>query len=144
VPGLLLLELSLLIALMRTPARRLEAALLTLMAASLLVFLTYGLVWEYHYTALLPIGALLLVRGKLSTIERVLIALCVLSALPSLYIFLRGARLDSPASMLWLHGERLLPAIAAFALLLGRAAQLVFTDPAGLRWLTANRSACVS
>ena len=94
---------------------------MVLMAASLLVFLSYGLVWEYHYTGVLPIAALLLIRKRIDPIEWAIIALGIIVWLPSLYITVS----TQDASQLWVQTlirlDRVVPVLLIFCLLLIRA-----------------------
>ena len=121
IPAIVILEMSLLVWFVRSRPQRLDAALMVMMAASLLVFLSYGLVWEYHYTGVLPIAALLLMRKKPSPIEWTIIALGIVVWLPSLYFVVSTQNL----SQLWVETvirlNRVLPVLAIFCLLLVRA-----------------------
>ena len=120
-PAIVILEMSRLVWFVRSRPQRLDAALMVMMAASLLVFLSYGLVWEYHYTGVLPIAALLLMRKKPSPIEWTIIALGIVVWLPSLYFVVSTQNL----SQLWVETvirlNRVLPVLAIFCLLLIRA-----------------------
>jgi hypothetical protein len=124
IPAILILAMSALVWFIRSRAARLEAALLVLMASSLLVFLSYGLVWEYHYTSVFPLAALLLVRKHLSKLEWIIVVLGVVVWLPSLYFALS----TEDASQLWvetlLRLDRVVPVLAIFCLLLVRAWQI--------------------
>ncbi len=124
IPAILILAMSTLVWFVRTRAARLEAALLVLMASSLLVFLSYGLVWEYHYTGVFPLAALLLVRKHLSKLEWGIVALGSIVWLPSLYFALR----TQDASQLWVETlirlDRVVPVLVIFCLLLARAVQI--------------------
>ena len=121
IPAILILEMSLLVWFVRSRSQRLEAALMILMAASLIVFLSYGLVWEYHYTGVLPIAALLLMRQRLNKIEIAIIALGIIIWFPTLYCFVS----NQDPSQLWVHTllrlTRVLPVLAIFCLLLFNA-----------------------
>jgi len=121
IPAIVILEMSLLVWFVRSRPQRLDAALMVMMAASLLVFLSYGLVWEYHYTGVLPIAALLLMRKNPSPIEWTIIALGIVVWLPSLYFVVSTQNL----SQLWVETvirlNRVLPVLAIFCLLLVRA-----------------------
>ena len=121
IPAILVLEMSVLLLFVRQRAQRLEAALMVLMAASLIVFLSYGLVWEYHYTGVLPIAALLLMRKRPSALEWAIIALGVVTWLPSLYFAVR----TQDSTQLWVQTvirlNRVVPVLLIFILLLIRA-----------------------
>jgi len=118
IPAILILEMSLLVWFVRARPQRLEAALMVFMAASLLVFLSYGLVWEYHYAGVFPIIALLVMRQRLSRIELAIIAMGAIIWLPTLYVFVR----NQDPHLLWLHTllrfTRVVPVLAIFCLLL--------------------------
>lgn len=124
IPTIVILEMSLLVWFVRDRPQRLEAALMVIMAAWLLVFLSYGLVWEYHYTGVLPIAALLLMRKRPDTIEWIIIALGTVVWLPSLYFVVSTQDL----SQLWVQTiirvDRVVPVFAIFWLLLVRAWKL--------------------
>jgi hypothetical protein len=123
-PILIVFVVTLFVAFIRDRAARMEAALMTLMAASLLLLLSYGLVWEYHFTLVLPIAGLLLMRKHLDTIERAILALSVLIWLPSLYIFISEKDLSLLSVQMTLHAERVLPAVLIVTLLLARAVRI--------------------
>jgi hypothetical protein len=123
-PILIVLVVTALVAFIRDRAARMEAALMTLMAASLLLLLSYGLVWEYHFTLVLPIAALLLMRQHLDAIERTILALTALLWLPSLYFFVSNKDLSLLSVQMPLHAERVLPAVLIFTLLLVRAVRI--------------------
>jgi hypothetical protein len=124
VPAMLVLEMSLVVWFIRSRSQRLEAALMVLMAASLLVFLTYGLVWEYHYTGLLPVAALFLIRNRIRLTEWIIVAMGVVVWLPSLYLFVSA----KDVAQLWVQTiirlDRVVPAVVVFFLLLLRAGAL--------------------
>ena len=124
IPAILILAMSTLVWFIHTRVARLEAALLVLMASSLLVFLSYGLVWEYHYTGVFPLAALLLVRKRLSKLEWVIVAFGAIVWLPSLYFALS----TEDASQLWVETlirlDRVVPVLVIFCLLLVRAGQI--------------------
>ncbi len=138
IPQLLVLEVSLLIWFVRERRAQMEAALMTLMAAAVSLILSYGLVWEYHYTLVLAVTACLFARAERDWALRVVIALGLLSWAPSLYIFLRAESMTSLHVQTILRAERVLPVLAIFLLLLGRAMVLALRNPEGLRWLTAE------
>jgi hypothetical protein len=131
IPAILILVMSAVVWFVRTRAARLEAALLVLMASSLLVFLSYGLVWEYHYTGVFPLAGLLLVRKHLIKLDWSIVALSAIVWLPSLYFALS----TQDASQLWvetlLRLDRVVPVLAIFCLLLVRAVQIA--SEGGLR-----------
>ena len=121
IPAIVILEMSLLVWFVRSRPQRLDAALMVMMAASLLVFLSYGLVWEYHYTGVLPIAALLLMRKNPSPIEWTIIALGIVVWLPSLYFVVSTQNLSQLWVVTVIRLNRVLPVLAIFCLLLVRA-----------------------
>jgi hypothetical protein len=132
VPSILVLELSVLVFFVRDRKARLDAALMTLMAASLLLFLSYGLVWEYHFTAVFPVAGLLLMRGLRNPIDRAILLLGALVWLPGLYVLMRHRDAASLSVQNLLRLERVGPVVLIFLLLLVRAALLALRSPAGL------------
>jgi hypothetical protein len=132
IPGILILELTLLVALIRDKRDQLEAALTTLMAISLAAFLSYGLVWEYHFTAILPVAAFFLMRQHPGRMEQAILAMATLTWLPSLYIFISNRDLSLLSVQTLLHAERVLPLLAVFCLLMYRATKIALTSPGGL------------
>ena len=73
------------VAFLRDRRRRIEAALYLTMAGSMAYLVMYSLVWEYHYTALLPVLGLLLVGKNWNAVEKTMLALGALVCGPSLY-----------------------------------------------------------
>ena len=108
-----------------TPRRRICALLLT-MAASLDFFLSYPTVWEYQYTAVLPVAAVLLtLRDSVWFSRRAWAWSFGLSAfawLPSLY-FLSGSALPSANVVTLVRLDRVLPVTGLFGLLLWMVAR---------------------
>jgi len=139
VPGILILELTLLVALIRDKRDQLEAALMSLMAASLLAFLSYGLVWEYHFTAVMPIAGIFLMRhaaGRpMGRFERAIVAMAVLLWLPGLYFLVQDKDLSQLSLQTMLHAERVLPVVVIFGLLVYRATRIALTSNGGLRFV---------
>jgi hypothetical protein len=137
VPSILVLELSILIFFIRDRKARLEAALSIVMAASLLLFVTYGLVWEYHYTAVFPVAGLLIMRGLRKKLDPAIVGLSVLIWLPSLYIVLNNnvlsnQVLSSLSAQNTLRLERVGPVVLIFILLIIRATLIALRSPGGL------------
>ncbi len=126
-PTALVLGLSLVVGRMRDTLMRRETAVLLLLAASLDFFLVYPTVWEYQYTAILPVAAvLLLLRGSrlLGRLWAPCLGLAACAWLPSLY-FLSGSYAPSPAVLALARLDRVVPVTALFALLVwcvGKAA----------------------
>ena len=120
-PTVAVLALSLPVACLRVGSGRRECALLLAAAASLDFFVSYPTVWEYQYTAVLPVAAVLLLLpasptfGKGTRAWSLGLAACLW--LPSLY-FLSGRGLPSMAEITLVRLDRVLPVTALFAVLL--------------------------
>ena len=95
------------------------------MATSLAFFVTYPTVWEYQYTAVLPVAAVLLLAGPGTLLPPRLWRACVVLAciawLPSLY-FLSGSAEPGPAVLTLARLDRVLPVTLLFCLLVWRVA----------------------
>lgn len=125
-PTLLVLALSVLVARVRERRLRLEAAALLVMAASLDFFLAYPTAWEYQYTAVLPVAAMLLITGPAKLPHRVWLVCIVLAGfafLPSLY-FLSGSATPGPGALFLARLDRVVPVAVLFALLLWQTGRL--------------------
>jgi len=141
VPMLLVVEVSLLVALIRDRRAKLEAALMVTAASSLLLILSYGVVWEYHYTLVLLVTALLVVRRSTDILERIALALGLLAWLPSMFFFFRNDNMSSLHVQTILRTERVVPVAIMFLLLLTRAVILALRNPEGLRFLSRSANA---
>lgn len=124
VPTVAVFALSLAVARMRAPRQRLSAALLLLLAAALLFFVNYPTVWEYQYTAVLPVGAALLLldeRGLLgrpaALSARIMLALAACAFLPSLFFLLDSGPI-SAAKLTLIRLDRVVPATLLLLVLL--------------------------
>ena len=119
-PTLAVLVLSFAVARLRDRAVRLEAALLLVLAASLDFFLGYPTVWEYQYTAVLPVAAVLLLPGRSMLLSPEIRQWCVGLAccawLPSLYVLSRSATPSGPV-LAMARLDRVVPVTVLFALL---------------------------
>jgi len=119
-PLLLTLVLSVLAARIADARLRMEAALLALMATSLVFFLGYPTAWEYQYTSVLPLAAMLLVVGErgvfYSRSRWWMFALAACAWLPSLYIFTDG-RPATPAVLVTIWMDRAIPVTLLFFLM---------------------------
>ena len=130
-PGVAVLTPSLFVPRIRQTAGRRESALLLTMAASLSFFLSYPTVWEYQYTAVLPVGAvLLMLRGsalftKPAAVWSLGLVACVW--LPSLY-FLSGAALPSQGAITMVRFDRVVPVTLLFVTLLWLVARAMWRD----------------
>ena len=120
-PTLVVLGLSVMGARLKDRPVRLEAALLVVMAASLDFFLAYPTVWEYQYTAVLPVAAVLLVRRPAwKMLGRRMWAGCAGLAccawLPSLYV-LSGSAAPDAGVLVLARLDRVVPVVGLFGLL---------------------------
>jgi hypothetical protein len=121
-PAILILEFSVMVAFLRGRRARLEAALHLTMAASLSYLVMYSLVWEYHYTAVLPVLGLILVRKSWNVAEKAVLALGALVCGPSLYFLVSGQNPTLLTVQNVIRLDRVLPAAAIFLILLGMVA----------------------
>ena len=119
-PTLFVLALSVVVARVRDRTTRLQATLLLMMAASLVFFLTYPTVWEYQYTAVLPVAGMLLVTRFRALLSQRMWQWCAGLAccawLPSLY-FLSGSAEPSPAVLALIRLDRVVPVVVLFGLM---------------------------
>ena len=127
-PTLGVLALSLLVPRIAEPTVRHACALLLTMAASLDFFLSYPIVWEYQYTAVLPVAAILLLLPASAVFPRSVrglsLALAACLWLPSLY-FLSGSAAPSSRMMTLVRADRVVPVTLLFAFLLGITARAI-------------------
>ena len=120
-PTLMVLALSYPVARIREESRRHECTLLLAGAAILDFFVSYPTVWEYQYTAVLPVTAMLLLAPASPIFGRALrtwslsVAACLW--LPSLY-FLSESAQPSMHEMTLVRLDRVLPVTSLFAFLL--------------------------
>ena len=124
-PPLAVLMLSISVARIRPPGLRRESALLLTMAGSLCFFLSYPTVWEYQYTAVLPVVAMsLLWKGEVFTqrLRQLCVTLGTCVALPSLY-FLSGSAAPSPTVMTLVRLDRVMPVTVLFFVLMWAVAR---------------------
>jgi hypothetical protein len=123
----LLCVLGLTVAVYRMPERasRMVAAVLLLMAISLTFFLGYPTVWEYQYTSVLPVAAILLllltrndgpVQPCSKTMLKWMLALAACVWLPSLYFLTEGRDVDATTLTLT-RLDRIVPVTLLFVLL---------------------------
>ena len=110
------------VAFLRDRRPRIEAALYLTMAGSMAYLVMYSLVWEYHYTALLPVLGLLLVGKNWNAVEKTMLALGALVCGPSLYFLVsrQNPALLSVQNVIRL--DRVVPATAIFCILVGMVA----------------------
>lgn len=120
-PTLAVLVFSCLVARVQDRTVRLHASLLLVMAASIDFFLAYPTAWEYQYTSVLPVLAILLIMGQTLVLGRRLWVWCVglasCTALPSLY-FLSGSDEPSRAVLAMVRLDRVIPVTVLFLLLM--------------------------
>lgn len=132
IPTVAVLALSVAVARLQDRTNRLEAALLLLLATSLVFFLAYPTVWEYQYTAVLPVAAvLLLLRAKPVSYGRWLtpmLALAACSWLPSLYFMAEGRPL-TPITLTLIRFDRVVPVLVLFVMMCCVLCTLVFRRP---------------
>jgi hypothetical protein len=130
-PVAAVLALSVGVARMKHPRVRLEAALLLLMAASLTFFLGYPTVWEYQYTSVLPVAAMLLLVRERGVFYRSawgwMLALAGCAWLPSFY-FLAEGRLLTRATLTLIRADRVVPATLLFLVAVGTLALAVVSE----------------
>ena len=131
-PTLAVLALSALVPRIPDAPLRRHSALLLAMAASLDFFLSYPTVWEYQYTAVLPVAAILLMLQDSGVLPKRVGAwsfgLAACSWLPSLY-FLSGSASPSPDVTSLVRLDRVIPVTALFALLLWIVARSALKPP---------------
>ncbi len=136
-PTLVILGLSVAVARLREATARREAALLLTMAGTLDFFLAYPTVWEYQYTAVLPVGAMLLVWGPSAVLGRRWWMWCVGLAccawLPSLY-GLSGSAAPSASVLAMMRLGRVVPVAALFGCLVGCVGRAVRVPVDGTRF----------
>jgi hypothetical protein len=129
-PTFLILALSVLVARMKDSRMRMEAALILLMATSINFFIGFPIIWEYHYTSILPVAAMLLVlRGRGVFYEPArpwMLALAACAWLPSLYVFTEG-RAIATAVLLTVWVDRVLPVTLLFVLMAAVLIRCVYT-----------------
>lgn len=122
IPLLLVWVLAIFVARISDRRLRLEGALLLSMATSLVFFLGYPTAWEYQYTSVLPIAAILLIageRGVFYSRERWwMFGLAACIALPSFYVFVDRWPITS-RTLLIIWADRVLPVTVLYFLMMG-------------------------
>jgi hypothetical protein len=129
-PVFAVLALSFAVVRLQDQRQRMEAALLLLMATSLVFFLSYPTVWEYQYTSILPVAASLLLLRQRSgssayTLPMFLLAAC--AWLPSLYVFVEDRPLTA-ATLTLIRLDRVLPVAALFTLMISAIVQTLMRN----------------
>ncbi len=117
-PIYLCLLFSLLIPFIADKKIRLEAALLLLFSISLTFFLSYNTVWEYQYSAALPIVALLPILKEKKVFYakslQLIFFVGLLLCLPSLYFLFRSGDFQSATSLTMIRLMRIVPVLVLF------------------------------
>lgn len=117
-PIYLCLLLSFLIPFIADKKIRLEAALLLLFSISLTFFLSYNTVWEYQYSAALPIVALLPILKEKGVFYakslQLIFFVGLLLCLPSLYFLVRNGDFQSATSLTLIRLTRIIPVLVLF------------------------------
>jgi 4-amino-4-deoxy-L-arabinose transferase-like glycosyltransferase len=100
---------------------RMESALLLVMAISLTFFLSYNTVWEYQFTSVLPVIALLPVLKErnvfYSKYVKAMFFTGIVICLPSLYFLVRHGDFQSTASVTLIRLDRIIPVFVLFVIM---------------------------
>jgi hypothetical protein len=117
IPIYLSLFLSIGVAFIKDKRIRLESTLLLIMAISLSFFLSYNTVWEYQYTSVLPVIAMMPILLEKDVFYRkyikIFLFLGAFIYLPSLYFLVRKGNFDTMAQTL-IRLNRVMPALLMF------------------------------
>lgn len=101
---------------------RLETSFLLLMAISLTFFLSYNTVWEYQFTSILPLIALLPVLREKNVFYKkyipFMVGLGLLVCLPSFYFLIRESDLSSRLTLTIIHSSKIIPVLLLFVLMI--------------------------
>lgn len=112
------LLISFLVPFIQDKRLRLESLLLLLISISLTFFLSYNTVWEYQYASILPVLGMFIVLKDTSVFYSkaltVLVFMCLIVCLPSLYFLVRTGDLNSVASLTLIRLTRVLPVLGIF------------------------------
>ena len=121
IPIYICLLLSICVIFIEDKILRLESTLLLIMAISLSFFLSYNTVWEYQFTSVLPIIALLPILKDKGVFYKkyisLLIAAGVFLYLPSLYFLFRGGNFDNTA-LTFIRLDRIIPVLILFLIMI--------------------------
>ncbi len=121
IPIYICLLLSICVIFIEDKILRLESTLLLIMAISLSFFLSYNTVWEYQFTSVLPIIALLPILKEKGVFYKkyisLLIAAGVFLYLPSLYFLFRGGNFDNTA-LTFIRLDRIIPVLILFLIMI--------------------------
>ena len=100
---------------------RLESTLLLVMAISLSFFLSYNTVWEYQFTSVLPIVALLPILKEKNVFYKksipIMFYLGLFINLPSLYFLFRGGDFSGNA-ITYIRLDRIIPVLIIFVIMI--------------------------
>jgi hypothetical protein len=119
IPIYISLFLSVALACVEDKKIRMEGALLLVMAISLTFFLSYNTVWEYQFTSVLPVIALLPVLKErnvfYSNYIKGMFLLSLFICLPSFYFLVHNGDYQSPVSLALIRSSRIIPVLILFA-----------------------------
>jgi hypothetical protein len=119
IPLFLALLCSLAVVRIRDRTRQLMAATWTVMLLSLTFFLCYNTVWEYQFTAVIPLllfGVVQLDSGSDKRVSCVILVCGLVLAMPSFYFLFAGR--PEQASLVWVRLPRVLPVVALYCAIL--------------------------
>lgn len=121
IPIYVSLFLSIGVAFIEDKKIRLESTLLLVMAISLSFFLSYNTVWEYQFTSVLPILALLPILKEKDVFYKKYISIMfyvgIFLCLPSLYFLFRGGDFSGNA-LTWIRLDRIIPVLILFLIMI--------------------------
>lgn len=121
IPIYVSLFLSIGVAFIEDKKIRLESTLLLVMAISLSFFLSYNTVWEYQFTSVLPILALLPILKEKDVFYKKYISIMfyvgIFLCLPSLYFLFRGGDFSGNALTL-IRFDRIIPVLILFLIMI--------------------------
>ena len=121
IPIYVSLFLSILVAFIEDKKIRLESTLLLVMAISLSFFLSYNTVWEYQFTSVLPIIALLPILKEKDVFYKKYISIMfyvgIFLCLPSLYFLFREGDFSGNAITL-IRIDRIIPVLVLFLIMI--------------------------
>jgi hypothetical protein len=128
-PIYITLVFSFIVPFINNRAIKFQSALLLLMTISLTFFLSYNTVWEYQYTSVLPILALLPQLYQKNVFYKKWIPLLFVSAviidLPNLYFLLHG-KLITNNLLLLIRFNRVIPVVVMFIVMISLIIQSFF------------------
>jgi hypothetical protein len=107
---------------------RFESSLLLIMAISLSFFLSYNTVWEYQYTTVLPVIAMLVVLKEKDVFYKkyipFMLFLGLFIYLPSFYFLVRGGDFSGNALTI-IRLDRIVPVVLLFLIMIFQVAVMV-------------------